>query len=401
MKWLFDKLINNDKIDLNDFIRLEGKNFPLLYKLESTEQDSEWHQEGNVHTHTEMVLTEMFKLIEINEFELSNDEKVILVLSAIFHDIGKTLTTKVVDIDGRDRVISPKHPEVGASYLQYRLDSSIEDKEIKKQVIDIVMHHHDVKKCIQGKPFESKLLYITRNVSGKLLYLLEVADIKGRECPDKDMLLFELEVFRSYAEDYDCFHNTGDLENQLKRYFNNSDIDVNVNSYTFIKTKYDLLNNIIEEPHIGLSKHYVTKNPSVGNILVGLSGSGKSSTAKLLFQESGMEIICPDNLRTGNKKEDRKEAYRKMLEMVKNALRDGRHFIVDATNIREDARNKIHAMIEQYGGLSCIIFMETAVDACIYHDKKRDVDNQVGKDVILKQMDKFQAIKDKRYHMVI
>lgn len=132
-----------------------------------------------------------------------------------------------------------------------------------------------------------------------------------------------------------------------------------------------------------------------------MSASGKSSTATFLYQESGIEIICPDNLRSGNKKEDRKEAYRKMLEMVKNALREKRHFIVDATNIREDARDKIHAMIEQYGGLSCIIFMETSVDACIYHDKKRDIDNQVGEDVILKQMDKFQAIKDKRYHMVV
>jgi hypothetical protein len=45
--------------------------------------------------------------------------------------------------------------------------------------------------------------------------------------------------------------------------------------------------------------------------------------------------------------------------------------------------------------------METGVDACIYHDKKRDIDNQVGKDVILKQMDKFQVIKEKIYHMNI
>lgn len=401
MQWLLDKIKNNESFTLEHFIKMEGSNFPLLYNLSATKQDSVWHEEGNVYIHTSMVLDEVFKIIDNNEIKLSLNDKVVLVLSAIFHDIGKTSTTKTVEIEGEDRVISPRHPEVGASYLQYRLDSSIEDKEIKKQVIDIVMHHHDVKKCVQGKPFESELLYITRNVSGKLLYLLEVADIKGRECPDKDMLLFELEIFRSYAEDYNCFHNTGDLDNQLKRYFNISGVDIDINSYTFIKTKYDLLNNIIEEPHVGLAKHYVTKNPSVGNILVGLSGSGKSSTAKLLYQESGMEIICPDNLRSGNKKEDRKEAYRKMLEMVKNALREKRCFTVDATNIREDARNRIHDMIEQYGGLSCIVFMETSVDACTYHDQKRNIDNQAGKDVILKQMNKFQAIKDKKYHMVI
>lgn len=109
MKWLFDKLINGESFTLDYFINMEGDNFPLLYDLNATKQDTIWHEEGNVYIHTSMVLAEAFKLVENNEIKLSLNEKAVLVLSAVFHDIGKTSTTKTIDIEGKDRVISPRH----------------------------------------------------------------------------------------------------------------------------------------------------------------------------------------------------------------------------------------------------------------------------------------------------
>jgi putative nucleotidyltransferase with HDIG domain len=300
MKWLFDKLINGESFTLDYFINMEGDNFPLLYDLSATNQDTIWHEEGNVYIHTSMVLAEAFKLIENNEIKLSLNEKAVLVLSAVFHDIGKTSTTKTIDIEGKDRVISPRHPQVGASYLQYRLD--LGNKELEKEVIDVVMHHHDVKECILGNSFESEILYITRNVAGKLLYLLEVADIKGRICPEKDMLLFDLEIFKEYAERTNCFYEKGDLDKRLIEYFKESGINVDINSHSFIKTKYDLLNGIIDEPHTGLTKHYQNINPSIGYVLVGLSGSGKTTTASKIAKAEHVEtIISTDSMRKGNR----------------------------------------------------------------------------------------------------
>lgn len=399
MKWLFDKLINGESFTLDYFINMEGDNFPLLYDLSATNQDTIWHEEGNVYIHTSMVLAEAFKLIENNEIKLSLNEKAVLVLSAVFHDIGKTSTTKTIDIEGKDRVISPRHPQVGASYLQYRLD--LGNKELEKEVIDVVMHHHDVKKCILGNSFESEILYITRNVAGKLLYLLEVADIKGRICPEKDMLLFDLEIFKEYAERTNCFYEKGDLDKRLIEYFKESGINVDINSHSFIKTKYDLLNGIIDEPHTGLTKHYQNINPSIGYVLVGLSGSGKTTTASKIAKAEHVEtIISTDSMRKGNKKEDRKEAYRLMLEKVKECLREKKSFIVDATNIRADSRDRIHELICQYDGLSCVVYIDTNINKCIENDKTRDIESQVGKDVICKQRDGFEIIKDKQYHMV-
>jgi putative nucleotidyltransferase with HDIG domain len=396
MEWLFNKIENNERFSLDDFIEREGERFPLLYELKTTEQDAEWHMEGNVYIHTNMVLQEAFNLIDSDFYRLSLDDKVILILSAVFHDIAKPITTKIVDIEGRERVISPRHAEVGASYLQYRLD--IGNPYIEKKVIDIVMHHHDVRKSVKGAPFETELFYITRNVSGKLLYLLEIADIKGRECPDQDMLLLEIDIFKLYAESNDCFWERSDFDQKLIDYFSLDGIIVDKESHTFIKTKYDLLNNIIEDPHVGVSKHYSVTNPSVGYIMVGLSGSGKTTVANKLSKEKGIDIICPDSLREGNKTIDRKTAYRKMLEEVKVALRNKQSFIVDATNIREDSRNKIQGLIEQYGGVSQIIFVDTNIKDCITNDSKRGLDKQVGKEVILKQRDNFQIIKEKLYH---
>jgi len=401
MQWLLKKLKDGERFTLDDFINVEGDNFPLLYELKSTRQDGIWHKEGNVHIHTNMVLSEACTLIEDNEVNLSLEEKSILVLSAIFHDIGKTSTTKEVEveIDGENRIISPRHPEVGASYLQYRLD--LGNADIEKSVIDVVMHHHDVRRCIQGNSFESEILYITRNVSGKMLYLLEVADIKGRICPDQEMLLFELEIFREYAERTNCFYEKGDLDKRLIQYFKESGINIDINSHSFIKTKYDLLNGIIDEPHTGLTKHYQNINPSIGYILVGLSGSGKTTTASKIAKAEHVEtIISTDSMRKGNKKEDRKEAYRLMLEKVKECLREKKSFIVDATNIRADSRDRIHELICQYDGLSCVVYIGTNINKCIENDKTRNIESQVGKEVICKQREGFQIIKDKQYHMV-
>lgn len=54
-------------------------------------QDAQWHSEGDVWTHTQMVLGQLTELPEW--LSLSKHCKTLLTFTALFHDIAKPLTT--------------------------------------------------------------------------------------------------------------------------------------------------------------------------------------------------------------------------------------------------------------------------------------------------------------------
>ena len=68
-------------------------------------QDPEWHPEGDVFVHTQLVLDRARELID----DLSYPRQVTVMLAALAHDFGKPATTKF--IDGRLRSLG--HEEAG------------------------------------------------------------------------------------------------------------------------------------------------------------------------------------------------------------------------------------------------------------------------------------------------
>ena len=85
------KYLPNDKIDW-DLINKDLL-YPFIKQMKETMQEPAWHAEGDVYTHTTMVVS---KLIELNSYkELSEVEKLIVFLSAVFHDIAKHVCTKI------------------------------------------------------------------------------------------------------------------------------------------------------------------------------------------------------------------------------------------------------------------------------------------------------------------
>ena len=54
-------------------------------------QDAEWHSEGDVWTHTKMVLGQLLELDEWSS--LTPHAQSVLICTALFHDVAKPLTT--------------------------------------------------------------------------------------------------------------------------------------------------------------------------------------------------------------------------------------------------------------------------------------------------------------------
>jgi len=110
---------------------------PELLPTVGCEQEPEWHPEGDVWTHTLMVVD---KARELNG-DLDRPRLITIMLGAVCHDLGKPSTTAFVD----GRIRSLDHEQAGVEptvSLLNRLNiHSIEGFDVRTQVIGLVAHH--------------------------------------------------------------------------------------------------------------------------------------------------------------------------------------------------------------------------------------------------------------------
>jgi tRNA nucleotidyltransferase (CCA-adding enzyme) len=111
--------------------------FPEIQALVGCEQEPEWHPEGDVWIHTLMVIDQARIRID----DLDRARKIVVMLGAVCHDLGKPLTTAF--LDGRIRSIDHEQEGVApASAVLDRLNiHTIDGFDVRRQVLGIVAHH--------------------------------------------------------------------------------------------------------------------------------------------------------------------------------------------------------------------------------------------------------------------
>jgi tRNA nucleotidyltransferase (CCA-adding enzyme) len=88
--------------------------YPELQALIGTQQEPEWHPEGDVWIHTMLVTDQAAKIIRREEqAEFTREEKLQTIFGALCHDLGKPPTTFRVEKKGVLRWTSPGHQEAG------------------------------------------------------------------------------------------------------------------------------------------------------------------------------------------------------------------------------------------------------------------------------------------------
>ena len=110
---------------------------PELLPLVGCVQEPEWHPEGDVWTHTLLVID---KARELNG-DLDRARRVTVMLGAICHDLGKPPTTAVID----GRIRSLDHEQAGVEPSLALLDRlnvhTIDGFDVRGQVAGLVAHH--------------------------------------------------------------------------------------------------------------------------------------------------------------------------------------------------------------------------------------------------------------------
>ena len=110
---------------------------PEMRPLVGCEQEPEWHPEGDVWTHTLMVVD---KARELNR-DLDRPRLITVMLGAVCHDLGKPSTTAVID----GRIRSMEHEEAGVPPTRRLLDRlnihTVDGFDVRANVIGLVANH--------------------------------------------------------------------------------------------------------------------------------------------------------------------------------------------------------------------------------------------------------------------
>ena len=150
---------------------------PELRPLVGCEQEPDWHPEGDVWTHTLMVIDQARAL----NADLDRPRLITVMLGAVCHDLGKPATTAVID----GRIRSPEHEEAGVEPTTGILDRlnvhTIEGFDVRRQAIGLVAHHlkpgmfHKA-----GNVSDGAFRRLSQKVDLELLARLARADCLGR-----------------------------------------------------------------------------------------------------------------------------------------------------------------------------------------------------------------------------
>jgi predicted kinase len=377
---------------LSIWIDTLGAQFPLLHELHQTPQEPEWHGEGDVGIHTAMVLDEVYKLLDGPAAHLSAEQRLALILGAVFHDIAKPLATKTIDRNGVERIASPRHARLGRSYIAVRLLDLGLSEAVYQDVLAMVGHHHDVRDVMK-EPNEWSYRKVARMVDLELLYFLEVADNLGRITVDQEGQLEILEYFKMQGEELGLWPRAsayGEIHSDLAKALGNEpDRLIRKVQSTAVR---ELESGTIFSPGEALPRSYRYRDGFPELVLmVGLSGSGKSHYIEQHLPHH--HLIALDELRdhlAGGRMNQKKNSriFQKAKDSLKEALRKPNKIVWDATNLQLDRRRSLVRLAWDYHAYVRLVVCLTPWQTVLSRNREREF--PVPDEALRKQLKAFE-----------
>lgn len=404
IRQLLYEVIVGGRPSLEQFLQSLCPIFDRMKQFHSTPQDKEWHAEGNVFKHTQMVLDSCYDLIETEASHLTNDQKLSLILGAVLHDIGKTWTTKEAEIHSVIRVVAPHHETEGASYLAYRMLDMDIPYNMVISVLSLVHYHHMPKLLVIKNASKAAYYHLSRLANVELLYYMAKADMLGRHCVDPEGQLDLIRLFRLYCEEYELWEKMhpyeewqGFFEQELRNY------SPDCRDLMYGNAIRDFEAGLISTPHEAVARHYsyLDSFPQLV-ILMGPSGSGKSSWIQKYLKD--YVILSLDKLREelGKNQGDQSknpEVLLKAKQQLKYHLAHHKKVVWDATNLRKDFRRMLVGLGMNYHALvTLVVFHQKIADILLGNHQRIE---SIPKDVIHEQINRLEWVEFNEAHRIL
>lgn len=342
--------------------------------MEGVEQDARHHAEGDVATHTRMVLDALEALPEYGALNPHLQE--VLWIAALLHDVEKRSTT-FREEDGS--IVSPGHAKKGALTARHIMMTELEVPFATREAIVGLVRYHGLPLWVMHKPDPQKaLLEASLAVNTEWLTMLAKADVLGRICADQTELLDRIDFFAAYCMEQNCYGQPYPFATDAARfeYFHKE----------------------------GASPLYVPYEAPICEVtmLSGLPGMGKDFYIRRHCPD--LPVVSLDEIRRVHKlKPDDKSATGWVAQQAKEAarvhLRAKEDFVWNATNITRQMRSQLIALFADYGARVKLAYVEKPYHA--WRSQNREREHAVPVGVLNKLLGKLEVPTPDEAHEVV
>lgn len=316
---------------------------PTLNALSGIQQNPAYHGEGDVLTHTRLV---MEALQEMPSFAvLGESDRQDMLIAAALHDMGKKVCTRLEN----GQWTSPNHSVTGANMARELLMTQFDlagtpDALCRREMIcSLVRWHmrptHVLESNDPGRSIRQMAAMgeLTPGFTLDRLAMLAEADNRGRICADQKEMLDAVALFREAIEEEGCARQPFPYPDAYSRYADLSG------------------RNIMPGQPI--------YNDTWGTVIMmsGLPGTGKDTYIAHHF--AGLPMLSLDDVRRelGIKPTDNQgTVIQTAQERARELLRRKQPFVFNATNLSAMLRSKWLSLFHQYGASAEIIYLETS-----------------------------------------
>lgn len=370
-------------IDFKTFTFNWGRieSIPEFKKLKNCEQSPKWHGEGNAWIHTKLVCEAAANICREKGWENEEGYVSLLLTSALFHDIGKTVTTH----QGKDGRWHAYGHEAESEKITRRLlwDCDPYGFYFREKVCALVRYHMMPLQIFESKTALEKVAEISREVPyWNILILLKKSDVIGSIQEDevsKQADFIKLDTLSRIADRMGCLYG--------------KPFDLDFSEY---KKYMDMINK---------------KRVNVA-VMIGLPGSGKSTLAEKMAKDedsifNGAVIVSRDTLRSemGFCKEGEKTVLSKhnenlvteeFNERVLKAAKEGKPIIIDNLNTKRKYRDGYKSLLSNYDVKWTYIYAE----APTFGDNLERRRGQIEKSVFYQMINDMEMPESDEYDTI-
>ncbi len=307
-------------------------------------QDAEWHSEGDVWTHTKMVLEQ---LVELEEWSsLSQHEQIVLIFTALFHDVAKPLTSEVDSETGRVR--SPKHAVKGEHITRKVLRELGCDLTTREEIARLVRYHGRPAFLLERDEPAHEVIRLSWLVNNRLLYLFALADTRGRDTDSMTRPEENLSFWKMISEESSCYSEPYPFANDHARFL-------------FFRQQTPNLHYV---PHEDFSCTVI--------MMAGLPGSGKDTW--LSRHRHDFPVVSLDDIRHEldvDPTDNQGQVAQLARERCRELLRAGTSFAFNATNTMKLTRTRWVDLFADYNAGIEIVYLEPKFDHILRQNKSR------------------------------